>query len=122
MGLTIIIVGFLLYQYGSSSESSRKKSKVSVVEEDSLTLLDKDDDGRRSKNYRLSPINSPAPIASFKERIVGIKIKHGSKEVLGFNGCVGGGGGYAGGMYGSLDGRFGEFKRVQSFDSFSTSI
>ena len=121
MGLTIIIVGFLLYQYGSSSESSRKKSKVSVVEADSLTLLDKDDDGRRSKN-RISPINSPAPIASFQERIVGIKIKHGSKEVLGFNGCVGGGGGYAGGMYGSLDGRFGEFKRVQSFDSFSTSI
>ena len=126
MGLVIIVIGFLLYQYGSSSGSSRKKSQVSdpVDSGDNLTLLDKDDDRRRFSKNRLRVIHSPAPIASFQERIVGIKIKHGTKDVLGFNGCVGGGGGYGvGGMYGSLDGGFGEFKRVQSFDSrFSTSI
>lgn len=122
IGLGVIVLGFILYQYGSSSSSRSRKKEIAPSEEN-LALLD-----TPSRAMKSGAMKSPKPIATFQERIVGVMIKHGVKEADGFNGCIGGDGGYIDGgytRYGSLEEKRGGsgFKRVNSFDSrFASSI
>ncbi|GMI07739.1 hypothetical protein TrVE_jg5007 [Triparma verrucosa] len=93
-GLVIIILGFLLYQYGSKSTASDvletpkpyKKQNISGEEMNSLLR------GTQKKFKAKRAMRSPKPVASFQERMVGINIRHGMKTEKGaaYGGCVGG--------------------------------
>lgn len=95
-GLAVIVFGFVLYQAGTPGKSKGVEATPKILapisrkveEEEMKSLLGSSKGAKGGERLRASPA---APIPTFQERMVGIKVRHGLKPAggAGGGGCIG---------------------------------